>query len=229
MMWIMQRASGHHDRRARLALALLCLCVALAACGRNTTPRLARLAPDAKVLAFGDSLTYGVGASPGQAYPEQLQRLIQRPVINAGISGDTTAGGRERLAEALDEHQPALVILCLGGNDMLRQQDRSLMRANLDAMIREIRGRGIAVVLMGAPNVPEPKVSGLVGAALTGLESEAVYDELAREHRLPVENAVLPEVLSDRSLKSDQIHANDQGYRAIAEALGELLKKAGAI
>lgn len=203
--------------------------MALDACGRDRTPRLARLAPDARVLAFGDSLTFGTGVSPEQSYPSQLQQLIGRPVINAGVPGDTTAGGRERLVAALDEHQPALVILCLGGNDMLRQQDRGVMRANLDAMIREIQGRNIAVVLMGAPNVPEPKVSGLVGAVLIGLSSEPVYEELARQHGVPLDNQVLPTVLGDRSLKSDQIHANEAGYRVVAEAVADLLKRAGAI
>jgi lysophospholipase L1-like esterase len=187
----------------------------LAACAKAIS--LPRLGLDDVVLAFGDSLTAGVGAEPGQAYPAQLAGLIGRKVVNAGVSGETTAEGLVRLPGQLDLHQPRLLLLCLGGNDMLRHQPAEATAANLRAMVRLARERGIAVVLIG---VPQPSL--LAGAP-------AFYEAIAGEFGLAYEGEVFVEVLHDRQLKSDAIHANAEGYRKVAERLAEVLRQGGAV
>lgn len=207
-----------NEWRGSLTVLLLIAQLSLSACSSAKPAALPPLPTDAKILAFGDSLTAGYGTTTDKAYPAVLSQLIKREVINAGISGETSAEGRSRLAQVLDDHEPRLVILCLGGNDMLRKMDRAEMKANLAAMIEEIRGRGMRVLLLG---VPQP--------ALLGLESDPVYAELAQRYELPIENEIFPELLSDKSLKSDQIHLNAQGYAQLAQAIAKLLKGTGAV
>ena len=200
-----------HAFACLLALALL----ATAGCGKQ--PRLQPLAQDAVVLAFGDSLTYGTGADERDSYPAQLALLIGRTVARAGVPGEISGDGLKRLPEALDEHQPRLLILCHGGNDFLRRLSRQQVAANVRAMIRLAKERGVEVVLIGTP---EP------GLAVSAPE---FYAEIARELRVPYEDGVIGQILRDSALKSDPIHPNARGYRLIAERLAGLLKKAGAV
>lgn len=187
----------------------------LAACSND--PTLPRLAPGEVIVAFGDSLTYGTGADTQAAYPAVLSALIDRTVINAGVPGETTSEALTRLPEVLAQHHPKLVLVCLGGNDMLRKVPVSTIEQNLRAMIRTIQTSGAAVVLIG---VPEPALFG--GAP-------AFYATLAEELKLPYEGEVFNEVLRNPSFKSDPIHANAEGYRLVAQRLAELLKSSNAL
>jgi lysophospholipase L1-like esterase len=196
-------------------LFLLLVVFALAGCGER--PKLARLPSDAVVLAFGDSLTYGTGAAEEESYPAQLERLIGRRVVRAAVPGEVTAQALARLPQALDEHSPRLMLLCIGGNDFLRRLGNPQAEANVRAMVKLARSRGVEVVLIGTP---EPGLS---------LAPPAFYAAIAEEFRLPYEESAMVEVLRDNALKSDPIHPNARGYRIIAERLAERLKRSGAI
>ena len=180
-------------------------------------PRLAPVGPNDVIVAFGDSLTYGTGATEAESYPVVLGRLINRDVVPAGVPGEMTAGGLARLESVIEEHRPGLMIVCLGGNDMLRKLDDGQIRGNLREIIRAIKAKGISVVLVG---VPKP-------ALITS--APVFYEEVAREFGIPYEGKIVTSVLYKPELKADPIHPNAQGYRKMAEAIAELLKKAGAI
>jgi lysophospholipase L1-like esterase len=202
--------------RAR-ALGALFLALALAAgCGKDA-PRLPPLGTRDVIVAFGDSLTYGTGAAEHESYPAVLAQLVGRPVVGAGIPGEVTAQGLRRLPAVLDEHQPRLVIVCLGGNDMLRKVGAAEIKRNLEGMLRELRARGISAVLVG---VPKPAL---------WTSSADFYAELAREFGVPYEGEIVTSVLYSSDMKSDPIHPNAKGYRRIAEALARLLRDAGAV
>ncbi|MBI4292245.1 MAG: arylesterase [Betaproteobacteria bacterium] len=199
-----------------LRLALILSLALVAGCG-GSAPRLAPLAPDAVVLAFGDSITFGTGAGANQSYPAVLASLIGRKVESAGVPGETSEGGLARLPQALDYYQPQLVIICEGGNDFLRKLNEKQTAANIRAMVRAARGKGAAVLLVAVPKpglLPSPP---------------DFYEEIAGDFAIPLEAAALKKILRDNELKSDLVHPNAKGYASLAQALAEVLKKSGAI
>jgi len=200
-------------RRAALLLVLLLLF--LPGCSR--TPEIAPLAGDAVILAFGDSLTHGTGARNGESYPARLQALIGRRVINAGIPGEVTTDGLKRLPALLDQYQPDLLILCHGGNDILRRHSQKQIIANLKTMIEMAQAHRIPVVLIAVPQL------GLL------LDPAPYYAELAKEYDIPCAEEILSDILSERDLKSDSIHPNASGYEKLAQRLSALLQESGAI
>ena len=197
----------------QLSAALLAL--TLAAC--TEAPQLAPIPADGVILSFGDSLTFGTGAARGQSYPDQLEKLTGRRVINAGVPGELSAAGAARLPGVLDQHRPDLLVLCHGGNDILRGYASATTQRNLTRMVQTARARGVEVVLIG---VPERSLL---------LHAAPFYDEVARHSQVPLENQIMAEVLGERDLKSDRIHPNAQGYLRIAEAIHRLLQARGAL
>jgi lysophospholipase L1-like esterase len=199
----------------RIGALLATLALLVSGCGQHS--KLPPLAPDAVMLAFGDSLTYGTGANEEESYPAQLARLTGRRVVREGVPGEVSAAGLGRLPAALDEHQPRLLILCHGGNDFLRRLPKEQAAANVRAMIRLAKSRGVDVLLIGTPEM---------GFTLTPPE---FYAGIANEFRIPYEGDALTKILRNGELKSDQVHPNAKGYRLMAERVADLLRKSGAL
>lgn len=202
----------------RFRLAALILCIFLVSACDSEQPVLQPLTTDATVLAFGDSLTYGTGANhETESYPAKLATLTGLKVVNAGIPGEVSGEGLARIDQLLEQYQPDLVILCHGGNDLLRKLDKAALRSNLDQIIAKIQSSGAQLVLLA---VPAPGIF---------LKADPVYEALATQHNLVWSADIITDVESKTALKSDPIHPNKQGYAIIAQQLQNLLSKAGAL
>ena len=160
------------------------------------------------IVAFGDSLTSGYQMATGESYPEQLSRLIGRPIVNRGVSGNTTADGLARLEADVLSESPRLVLLSLGANDMVRRQPIDETFANLRQIVDRIQARGALVVLIGVEGLP--LVHGDYGAR---------YRALARETGCVYVPDMLDGVFGDSGLMVDQFHPNAAGYARIARRI----------
>jgi acyl-CoA thioesterase I len=198
---------------------LLVLSASLAACGRQ--PRMAAVAPGATVLALGDSITFGTGASPETSYPTVLAQLTGWTVVNAGVPGDTSAGALARLPGLLQEHAPQLVLVSIGGNDFLRRLSATETRANVRAICQQAAAGGAQVLLVGIPELS------MLAAVARSLSDHPLYEEVAKELKIPLHAQGWAKVLGDPNLRSDPIHANARGYAAFAQGLEQTLRKVG--
>lgn len=205
----------------RIAGGLL-LAVALlgAAC---SGPKEAPLPRQAVVLVLGDSISAGHGLSREQSWVAGLAPLTGWQLINGGVSGDTTQQGRARLPALLEEHQPAAVIIELGGNDMLRRLSTHETVTTLDALITEVRAAGARPVLMA---IPAPSVA---GAAFGSLSDAEFYAEIAERQKVPLIDEVVADVLSTPALKLDQLHPNAEGHRELASRVADKLRRLGLL
>ena len=181
-----------------------------------------------RLIAIGDSLTHGYGLAQGDGFVPQLERWLtdqgtEVQVINMGVSGDTTEGGRARLGWALADGADA-VILELGGNDLLRGIDPTRSRANLDAMLTEMRGQGLPVLLAGieAPLNYGPEYKEAF---------DSMYPELAAEHDALLYPSFMEGLVGSELMQSDGIHPNAEGVAQIVAGIGpivlELLERVG--
>jgi len=175
-----------------------------------------------RIVAFGDSLTAGLGVAAEEAYPARLQRRLDEQrfryrVINAGVSGDTTAGGLRRVDWVL-KSRPDLVILELGGNDGLRGLNLDQTKANLERIIKRCQDASVTVILAGMKLPPN------YGAEYTK-GFEAIYPALAKQYRLTLIPFFLDCVAGSATLnQADGIHPTSEGYRIIADKVLETVK-----
>lgn len=196
-------------RRRRSFLSLLAISVCLAACGAGDVPNLD--SPGTAIVCFGDSITAGVGARTEEAYPARLAERLGVPVVNAGVSGDTAAEGMARVDRVLAA-DPWLVIVELGGNDLLRRRPAEATEQDLAAIVDRLLAAGTAVVLVP---VEAPLIGGSYGD---------MYERLARRYDVPSVDGVLRDVLTDPRRKSDQIHPNAAGYADLAAAVARVVE-----
>ncbi len=199
---------------------LLAFCLATSCSSGERVPQLPKLSSTATILAFGDSLTYGKGVREEHSYPRVLSALVGRKVIRSGIPGEVSGTGLKRLPAELDKHSPDLVVLIHGGNDILQRQSANSSYNNLKRMVELIRGEGISVVLIGVPGF---------SLGLSSPSAAPQYKQVASELKVPYDDESLPELLHDKSFKSDAVHLNKAGYKRLAEAVSALLEKAGAV
>jgi acyl-CoA thioesterase-1 len=167
----------------------------------------------ASIIAFGDSLTAGYGAQPNEAYPSRLSALIDAPVLNAGVSGDTTQSALDRVSADVLTRDPRIVIVGLGGNDFLGNVPIATTEANLHTIVQQIENAGAMVVLIG---FRFPSLNA---------DYEGMYRRVAKEEKCLLVTGVLKGVLTNPTLKSDEIHPNARGYQMMAERIAGPVKK----
>lgn len=187
------------------------LAAALAGCGRDKKTAQP-VPPGSTVLALGDSLTFGTGASAETSYPTVLAGLTGWNVVNAGVPGDTSAQALARLPALLAEHQPKLVIVSIGGNDFLRKLPESDTRAHVHAICKQSLDAGAQVLLVAVPRAT-------VAAALGQMTDHALYAEVAKDLKIPLQREAWGEVLAQPDLRADAVHANARGYAQFARSV----------
>ncbi|ACT48119.1 arylesterase [Methylotenera mobilis] len=186
------------------------------------------LSPNANVVALGDSLTYGTGAADGEDYVSLLSSSTGWSIINAGVPGNTSADGLERLDALLASHDNGeqkidLLIVELGGNDFLRHIPEPETVRNLRAILEKSKARNINTVLIAIPKFSP------ISAALGSLEDHPLYEKLAEQTNTPLVENVFSDVLGKNSLKADPVHPNAEGYRIVASGLKQSLSDFGLL
>jgi acyl-CoA thioesterase-1 len=164
------------------------------------------------IICFGDSITFGYGASEGQDYPAALAKIVDIPVINAGIDGDTSIEALKRIKSDVLEREPLLVIIEFGGNDFLRKIPQEVTINNIKEMVRQVQARRAMVALVD------------ISTGIFLREYRAIFSNLAKETGAIFIPSILSGIITNPSLKSDFLHPNGAGYKLIAERIQQAIE-----
>lgn len=179
--------------------------------------------PGEKVLVLGDSISEGYGVGIKNSWVSHLQKSTNWQIINAGVSGETTIEGLNRLPALITQYQPQTLIIELGGNDMLRKIPITSIIDNFEQMINIAQAKNIQVILMAIPEVS-------VFAAITAnLDDAKFYKAISKQKKIPLITTAVSEVLSDANLRLDQIHPNEQGHITLSDKVFKKLKSLNII
>lgn len=203
----------------RRIILLLAVIILVAGCGSKVKEEA--FPSGSQVVALGDSLTAGAGVDPEEAWPDLLAGLTGWVVINGGVNGDTSGDALRRLPALLDEHNPVLVLVALGGNDMLRRIPQEETIANLGKMLAMIKAQGAKPVLLATP---KPSAA---GAVFQNLSAADFYRRVAEEHQVPLIEDAIADVLSDPKMKGDPLHPNSAGHAQLSRKIFDALKAFG--
>ena len=163
------------------------------------------------IICFGDSLTFGYGANPGEDYPTALSKMTNIPVFNAGIDGDTTVEALKRLDSDIFYRDPLLVIIEFAGNDFLKKIPPEVTMNNIRTMVDKIQANGAMVAIVD------------ISAGVLLGEYYKVFYKMAREKNAIFIPRLLSGIITNPNLKSDFIHPNAEGYRMIAQKIFQVI------
>jgi len=187
-----------------LVLVFLCSCVlASAGCAKREIKNINSQGKN--IICFGDSMTFGVGANPGEDYPMVLSRMTKMPVINAGVDGDTSTEALRRIESDVLAREPLLAVIEFGGNDFLRKVPLEVTVNNIKAMVEKIQAKGAMVAIVD------------ISVGLIMGTYQAPFYNLAKEKDAIFIPKIFSGIFTNPSLKSDFIHPNADGYKIIAQ------------
>lgn len=201
--------------RARWQIVAMSVVLAIAGACKER-PRYAPLPQASTVIALGDSLTYGTGATQDTSYPAVLAQETGWRVVNAGAPGETASEGCARLPALIDEHRPQLVLVLLGGNDLLRRMPEQGIRDALAVCASDARATGTPLALLPVPRV-----------GIGNLANAPLYEEAGTALGVPVIESGLKDLLGSRTMRADGVHLNAAGYREMATNVARGLRTLG--